>query len=309
MKSWLAAAAALLLAACGGSRGGDQTVLNVGSQKGGTKSFMLASGVLDGAPYKVSWSEFPAAQHLLEAIGSGAVDVGLTGDAPFQFAYQSGSPIRAVAAQRAPVRPSEALAILVPRGSPAHSLADLRGKTVATTRGSVGHYLMLQALEGAKLPPDAIRLVFLAPGDAKAAFSSGSIDAWATWTPYLTAALHEGARVIVDAQAFPVAYGFDVANESAIAGKRAQLEDFLKREAKGLAWARAHPAEYAVVLARETGLPADIARTVAEKSQRQRAVLDDTVVTAQRDVAARFERAGALKTSRDIGKSYDQSFK
>ena len=81
-----AAGGFLALAACG--RGGAASgTLRVGNQRGTTKALMLASGALDGAPYRVEWSEFPAAQNLLEALGSGAVDVGLVGDAPFQFAY------------------------------------------------------------------------------------------------------------------------------------------------------------------------------------------------------------------------------
>lgn len=306
MRRWLALAAGLLLVACG-TGGPEQPVLNVGSQKGGTKAVMLASGALKGAPYTVSWSEFPAAQHLLEAIGSGAVDVGLTGDAPFQFAYQSGSPIRAVGAQTAPSRPSEALAIVVPKGSPVHGIADLRGKRVATTRGSVGHYLLLQALDAAKLPASAVRLTFLAPGDAKAAFGSGAIDAWATWTPYLTAALAEGGRVVVDAKDFPRSYGFEVASERAIATKRALLADFLAREARALAWARTNKPVFAAVLARETGLPPGIARTMVDKNERQRVAIDDDVVAAQRIVAARFAAAGALKVTRDIDKAFDRS--
>jgi hypothetical protein len=87
------------------SGGENDDVLRIGSQRGGTKAVMLASGALEGAPYRVEWSEFPAAQNLLEAIGAGAVDVGMVGDAPFQFAYQSGSPIKAVAAQSAQSRP------------------------------------------------------------------------------------------------------------------------------------------------------------------------------------------------------------
>lgn len=307
MKPWLALAAALLLAACGGGKTGE-AVLNVGSQKGGTKALMLASGVLKGAPYAVSWSEFPAAQHLLEAIGSGAVDVGLTGDAPFEFAYQSGSPIRAIGAQSAPSRPADALAIVVPKGSPVRAIADLREKRVATSRGSVGHYLLLQALDAAKLPVTAVRLTFLAPGDAKAAFDSGAIDAWATWTPYLTTALAGGGRVIVDAKDFPRSYGFEVASERAVATKRALLADFLAREARALAWARTNKAAYAAVLARETGLPLDIALTMVEKTQRQRVPLDDAVVAAQHIVARRFEAAGALKVSRAIDAGFDRSF-
>ncbi|HEX7948420.1 MAG TPA: aliphatic sulfonate ABC transporter substrate-binding protein, partial [Phenylobacterium sp.] len=77
------------------------TLLKIGSQKGGTKALMLASGALVGAPYKVEWSEFAAAQPLLEAIAAGAVDVGAVGDAPFLFAFASGTPIKAVQASKA----------------------------------------------------------------------------------------------------------------------------------------------------------------------------------------------------------------
>ncbi len=90
----LALLSSLALAAC--SRADAAPVLKVGSQKAGTKALIVSSGVLADAPYQVEWSEFPAAQPLLEAVGSGAIDVGLAGDAPFQFAYQNGSPIKAI---------------------------------------------------------------------------------------------------------------------------------------------------------------------------------------------------------------------
>ena len=74
-RTLLISGAATALAACGktGASPG-QAVLKVGSQKGGTKALMTASGALAGAPYKIEWSEFAAAQPLLEAIAAGAVD-------------------------------------------------------------------------------------------------------------------------------------------------------------------------------------------------------------------------------------------
>jgi sulfonate transport system substrate-binding protein len=55
-----------------------------------------------------------AAQHLLEALGSNAVDIGLIGDAPYLFAYQTGKPLKAVAARVLDPRPAGALSVLVP---------------------------------------------------------------------------------------------------------------------------------------------------------------------------------------------------
>jgi len=295
-------ASSLVLAACHGK--GDEAVLRVASQKGGTKSLFLAADVLEDMPYRIEWAEFPAAQHLLEALGSGAVDVGLVGDAPFQFAYQSGSPIKAIIAHRASPRPSEALAVIVRDGSPFRTLADLRGRSVATTRGSVGHYLVLRALDQAGLPLDSIRFSWLAPGDAKAAFDSGAVDAWSIWVPYLAAARIEHARILADGHDLVQGYGFEVANEAAIARKRALLADFAEREARALAWLSAHRADYAPVLARETGLPLDIARITADKNVRRPVPMDAQVIADQQLVLDTFRRAGDVRSPRALADAF-----
>ncbi len=305
----LAFAGLLALAACNrGAASADQAgILHVGSQRGGTKAVMLASHALDGAPYKIEWSEFAAAQPLLEAIGGGAVDLGLAGDAPFMFAYQSGSPVRAVSAQYVTERLAGALAIVVPEGSKAHTIADLKGARIATTRGSIGHYLIIRALAQAKLPPDYVTVTFLPPGDAKAAFSSGAIEAWSTWTPYLPVALKDHARILVDGQNLVRGYGFEVANEGAIGTKRALIADLLQREAKALAWAKDNKEAYAAVLAKETGLPIDVARDYANKNSRTARPIDDAVIADQRQVYDDFRAAGAVQGNRDLAAAFDRN--
>jgi sulfonate transport system substrate-binding protein len=297
-------ATTVALAACGRGGGANAQVLRVGSQKGGTKSLMLASGALDGAPYQVEWSEFPAAQNLLEALGSSAVDLGLVGDAPFQFAYQAGSPIKAVGAQRTQVRLDGALSILVPATSPVRDGKGLKGKRIATTRGSVGHYLVLRSMIASGLGPQDVKIVFLSPSDSRAALQSGAVDAWSTWMPYIAAAQAEGDRIVVDGCDFVQGYGFEVAPESAIASKRAQLSDFLRREAKALEWANGHVDDYGAVLAKETGLPPNIARATAEKNTRLRVAIDNKVVTDQQVVLDTFRKFGEVKSVRSLGDAF-----
>jgi len=299
-----AAGGFLALAACG--RGGAASgTLRVGNQRGTTKALMLAVGALDGAPYRVEWSEFPAAQSLLEALGSGAVDVGLVGDAPFQFAYQAGSPIVAVGAMAVvPPTPEGALAIIVPRGSAAHSIRDLVGKRIASTRGSIGHYLVLRALQQSDLPADAVHMVFLSPSDSQAALQTRAIDAWSTWTPYTVAALAQGARIAVDGRAFSNDAGFDVAHAGAAKTKRALIADFLARETKALAWAASHADDYAAVLARETGLPLAIARATALRNGRQRVLIDSGLIAAQQQVLDTFRQAGEVKAVRPLAQAF-----
>ena len=289
-------------------KGHDDKVLRVANQKGQVKSMMIASGVLNGAPYTVEWSEFPAAQPLLEAVGGGAADLGLAADAPFIFAYQSGSPVKAIAVQAPAQQAGEALAILVKNGSPLKNAQDLVGKSVATTRGSIGHHLLLQALERAHIPADKVRVTFLPPGDAKAAFDSGAIDAWAIWTPYTNVALKEGARVLVDAKDYGLPLYIDIAHADSIDPKRALLADFLQREAKAVAWARAHPDQFAQVLSKETGLPLDIARASFDRNNRVSQPIDAKIIAHEQAITARFKQAGLTDGKRDVAQAFDTSF-
>src|ERR1700709_1628555 len=160
-----------------------QGTLRVGDQKGNSQAVMEAAGVLKDVPYKIEWKEFPAAAPLLEALGAGAIDTGLVGDAPFTFAAAAHVPVKAIAAIR---QNHEGLAILVPESSPIKSFDDLRGKTIATGRGSIGHQLVLAALESKGWSTSDVQIVFLAPSDAKVAYMQGSVDAWSTWEPYVS---------------------------------------------------------------------------------------------------------------------------
>jgi len=299
--------AAVLLTGCGAGGAGDgQAPLKVGSQRGGTKAILIASGALEGVPYKIEWSEFAAAQPLLEAVGAGAVDLGEAGDAPFLFAYAGGARIKAVQAGKSG---GSATALLVRKGSTIRDVAGLRGKKVATGRGSIGHYLLLRLLEDAGLRPADVQIVFLNPGDAKAAFSSGAIDAWVTWGSYVALAkLHDDATILADGDGRLSGYGYEAASEAAIAGKRPQVEDFLRRLAKARRWAGEHPQAFAAALSKETGLQPDVALYTVQHYRIAPSAIDDAAVAEGRAVLDRFRAAGAVTSTRDPVGAFDRSF-
>jgi sulfonate transport system substrate-binding protein len=165
------------------SAAGAQATLRVGDQKGNARAVMEAAGVLKDLPYSIEWKEFAAAAPLLEALSAGAIESGLVGDAPFTFAAAAKVPVKAIAAIR---QTQEGLAILVPESSVVKSFDDLRGKKIATGRGSIGHQFVLAALESKGWTLGDVQVVFLAPSDAKIAYSQGSVDAGSTWEPYVS---------------------------------------------------------------------------------------------------------------------------
>ena len=87
----------------------------------------------------------------------------------------------------------------MPKDSPLKTVADLKGKNVALNKGSNVHYLLVKALEKAGLAYADIKISFLPPADARAAFEKGAVDAWVIWEPFLAAAeAATGARQLAD---------------------------------------------------------------------------------------------------------------
>ncbi|MGY6161018.1 ABC transporter substrate-binding protein [Paraburkholderia strydomiana] len=298
------AISALLFASA--SNAADLPVLKVGDQSLQTRGILEASGQLKDLPYKIEWFNFPAAQPLGEALNAGAVDVGGLGDAPLVFALAAGARVRAVAATRS--NPLD-LAIVVGPQSPLTEVANLKGKRLATTRGSIGHYLALAALKKANLSASDVTFVFLAPADAKAALASGSVDAWSVWDPYT--ALGESRdhdRIIANGVGLSEGLSYQVATETAIAAKRAQLADFLRRVATGQRWALTHPDEVAAMQSRVTGLPTDVLKTVYQRGQVHPVAIDDSVVAAQQRTADTYEAASVIRAHLDVRASFDRSF-
>jgi len=216
-----------------------KVTLRVGDQTGATQSKLKAAGLLNDLPYRIEWSVYAAAVNLHEALKADAVDTGLAGDAPTVSAIAGGSPIQVVAAFQ---NTSPGTSIVVPRDSPIKSIAELRGKTISpTTRGSAGHFLVLRALKRDGVPLNAVKLAFLAPVDANAAFQTGTIDAWSIWGIYRARA--QGglqARTLASAQGLTPSLFVLAARKSAVedAGKRAALADFANRIERGYEWAR-----------------------------------------------------------------------
>jgi sulfonate transport system substrate-binding protein len=283
-----------------------QTTLRVGDQKGNSQAVMEAAGVLKDVPYKIEWKEFPAAAPLLEALGAGAIETGLVGDAPFTFAAAANVPIKAIGAVR---QTREGLAILVPRESPIRSFDDLRGKKIATGRGSIGHQLILAALEAKGWSPSDVQIVFLAPSDAKVAYTQGSVDAWSTWEPYVSQeeVLFQSRRVIT-AEGLTPGLGFQVASPNAIRDKRPQLEDFLQRLTAARAWSQTNVSAYAETWGRLMNIPPAVPLNWLNRAKIRIAPIDDGVVADEQKTIDLYFRAGLIKQKLNAADIVDRSF-
>jgi sulfonate transport system substrate-binding protein len=304
------ASLALPLTACAGGAAGNAGAasVKVADQNGSYKSQLTASRAIDDVSFRVEWLDFPAAQPLLEALRAGAADVGIAGDAPTLTAFAAKAPIKVIAVlQRVP----SGTAILVPAASPITSVSQLRGKSLTpTTRGSIGHYLALKALEREGIQPDQVRFNFLQPTEARAAFETGNVDAWSTWDPYTATVQTKGARVLTTAEGISAGHTYLVANQSALddPNKRAALVDLTQRYKRSWQWTTEHRDEYAGIYAQVSGLPIEASRLIQSRSPYTPVPIDDRVVRALQVVSADYHRAGFLPREADVTPLFERSF-
>ena len=280
--------------------------LRVGDQKGGNRSLLEISGYAKDLPYKIEWSEFPAAAPILEALNAGALDVGYTGDLSFLTVYAAGAPIKAIGGTRSDARTQ---AILVRKDSPIKTIADLKGKRLAGTRGGWGQFLIDATLEKAGYKIDDATFAPLGPVDAKIALVAGSIDAWAVWEPYVSyATLKDNARIVANGEGLTPTVTFIVASDP---------RD--RHQARGRSGSRAAAQQGAAMVARPSRRVREEHRRTHQASRR-RAVerLHGATHQSDRDrrnivkevqeASDRATRYGILSKKLDVSKAVDRSF-
>ena len=280
-----------------------KVVLRVGDQTGATRAKLEAAGLLNDVPYQIEWSVFPAAVNLHEALKADAVDIGQAADSPTVSAIAGGSKIKVVANFS---NGGLGSSILVPVDSSIKTLADLKGKTISpTTRGSVAHYLTLGALKRAGLKADDVKLAFLTPADASAAFQAGSIDAWGTWGVYKARTIGTlKATVLLDGPGISTGNYVLSATDAALSdpGKIAAITDYVNRLEKGYDWSLNNKDDYVAFysgFAKQDKVT--IEKIYQDEAAYKRQPIDDTFVASLQNVFETWKEAGVLKGSLNLG--------
>jgi sulfonate transport system substrate-binding protein len=269
--------------------------LTIGDQKGtGAEALLQAAGLINKLPFKVHWSDFTSGPPMLQAMGAGSVDIGAVWDAPPVFAAAGGEKIAVVAAT---VGNPNGTALLVPKGSSVHSVAQLKGKKIAVAEGSSSNYHLVAVLKQAGLTTKDVSIVNLQPAQAAAAFASGQVDAWDVWSPFAEQSeAQHGARILVNGAPIGKTYSFEVASRAALAdpAKATAIRDYLKLIAQAHAWANTHQSVWAQTWSKATGLPLSIMTKAAADDTAVTVPISPAVISTQQSIANVFTAAGLI---------------
>ncbi|MBH8578314.1 ABC transporter substrate-binding protein [Nostocaceae cyanobacterium CENA369] len=286
------------------------TQLRVAKYKGGWDLDLKLAGQ-DNFPYQVQFTEFTGGNLMVQSINAGAIDLASASEIPPIFAIKSQASVKIIATRKGP---TIAQVVLIPKNSPAKSIADLKGKRVGYVQATTAHYFLIKMLAEVGLTMKDIKGVPLSIPDGLSAFRKGELDAWATYGYSIPLAEKDGARVLKSAKDILSGNFVIVAAPEAIANpqKKAAIADFLCRLQKTQTWQESHLKEWSKSYADNIKVDEAIVYQDAKQGQQQRPQkllpISDEAIASQQLVADTFYQAGVISSKVDVKPLWDSSF-
>ncbi|MFV0434840.1 MAG: aliphatic sulfonate ABC transporter substrate-binding protein [Leucobacter sp.] len=211
-----------------------------------------------GDSVEVEWLQSAGSNKANELLRSGSIDVGSTAGSAALFARANESPIQVIDIYSQP----EWSAIVVGKDSDITDVAQLKGKSVAATKGTDPYFFLLQSLEEAGLSVDDVEVQNVQHADGRSLLDSGSVDAWAGLDPIMAAAEVESGDELIYRNVDFNTYGFLNATEEFITEHPDVAQVVVDAYEEARVWAVAHPEEMAQLLADSAGIDLEVAETV-----------------------------------------------
>lgn len=225
---------------------------------------------------KVRWVQSAGSNKALEFLNAGSIDFGSTAGSAALVAKINGNPIKSIYVYSRP----EWTALVTGPKSDITKVSDLKGKSVAVTRGTDPHIFLVRALADAGLTDKDVRFVLLQHADGRLALQRGDVQAWAGLDPMMASAeIDDGAKLFFRK---PEANTWGILNvREEFAAKHPQLvQRVLKVYEQGRRWALANPDQVTKALAEAAKIP----ENVAQKQLKERTELTHSAIgKPQRD--------------------------
>lgn len=230
---------------------------------------------------KVTWVFSQGSNRSLEYLNSGGVDFASSASLSAVLARANGSPIKSVYVYSR----AEWTALVVRKDSTLQTVADLKGKKIAATKGTDPYLFTLRALQQAHLTKDDVELLHLQHPDGRIALEKGDVDAWAGLDPHMAASeIQAGSRLLYRNKDFN-SYGVVSVTETYAKEHPEAIKTVLSAYEKAREWALKNPEEFAKLLSTESGLPLDVAKLQLTRTDINSPQLTDKDVIASKGAA------------------------
>jgi sulfonate transport system substrate-binding protein len=244
---------------------------------------------------------------MLTALNSGKIDITEIGDVGAVQSYVNGGTVRAVAV----TQPNSAnCGLIVPKGSPARSFADLKGKKIIFLKSTNSYIMFLHQLKQAGLKQSDFDIVQIAGPAANKAFQSGQVDGYYTIDPNLSDILEQtGGRLIANCGQENVQNLYPyVATNDAIKHKSKAIAALIQAVADNIAWIQANPKQQAALLAPKLGFSQTAIETTYARGAKGLQKIDDSFYSGEQTVVGELVSAGIVAHAVDIKQVFLPTF-
>lgn len=244
----------------------------------------------------VRWVQSAGSNKALEFLNSSSLDFGSTAGAAALVAKINGNPIKSIYVYSRP----EWTALVTRPDSGIAAPGDLKGKSVAVTRGTDPHIFLVRALQDAGLTEKDVKLVLLQHADGKLALQRGDVQAWAGLDPLMASAeIEAGAKLFYRR---PEANTWGVLNvrESFAKDYPEIVQRVLATYEKARALALANADELKGYLVAATKLPPEVIQRQLERTELTHSSIGDPQHASILAAGLALQKADVIKADVDV---------
>lgn len=262
----------------------------------------LLEKALEPQGISVKWVFSQGSNRSLEYLNGGSTDFASTAGLAAVLSRANGAPIKTVYVASRP----EWTALVVPKDSPIQSVADLKGKKVAATKGTDPFLFLLQSLQKAGLNKNDVEIVHLQHPDGRVALERGDVQAWAGLDPLMASSeLQAGSRLLYRNRDFN-SYSVLSVTETFAKQQPALIEQVIAAYEQARQWAIANPDALAQLLADEAKLPLEVARLQLSRTDFSNSQPGAEHVNALKAAAPILLEEGLVRPGTDVAGVVDQ---
>ncbi|OAV52432.1 sulfonate ABC transporter substrate-binding protein [Rhizobium sp. WYCCWR10014] len=248
---------------------------------------------------KITWVQSAGSNKALEFLNAGSLDFGSTAGAAALIGRVNGNPIKSIYVYSRP----EWTALVTRKDTGITKVQDLKGKSIAVTRGTDPHIFLVRALADAGLTEKDVSLVLLQHADGRLALKRGDVDAWAGLDPIMASAEIEDGDVLFYRKPENNSWGvLNVREEFAIAHP-----DLVKRVLASYEKARIEalkdPTKLKAALVAATKLPDTVIERQLERTNLTYSVIGDAQRETIEAAGIALQKADVIKADVDVVKT------
>jgi sulfonate transport system substrate-binding protein len=252
---------------------------------------------------KVRWVQTLGSNKALEFLNAGSIDLGSTAGAAALIARINGNPIKSIYVYSRP----EWTALVTRPNTGIKSVADLKGKSVAVTRGTDPHIFLVRALADAGLTDKDVKFVLLQHPDGRLALTRGDVDAWAGLDPMMAAAEIDDGAVLFFRKPEANTWGVLNVREEFAQQNPEIVTRVLKVYEQARRWALANPKEVTRLLAEAAKIPERVAdKQLTERTELTHSAIGKPQADSIYAAGVALQQAGVLPASVDMRKAVDE---